>query len=139
MNQRASKNQGMKKPLIIAGVIVVIAVLAFLIYDEVKVGNYQKAINAYLDERDIVLRQPMKLQSIEAVKRSVMNNLGIAYVPSFSVEEELKNGSLLQLKTGLDDHVFPAVCVYHRNKWISPQMKVAFKILSEQLGIVFPS
>lgn len=45
MNQRASKNQGMKKPLIIAGVIVVIAVLAFLIYDEVKVGNYQKAIN----------------------------------------------------------------------------------------------
>ena len=100
-------------------------------------ANYQKRIEAYLDEKDIVLRPSMKLQSIEAVKRSVMNNLGIAYVPSFSVEEELKNGSLLQLKTELDNFIFPAVCVYHRNKWISPQMKVAFCVLHEQLGVNF--
>lgn len=107
-----------------------------LIYNEPN-ANYQKKIDAYLDEKDIVLRPPMKLQSIEAVKRSVMNNLGIAYVPSFAVEDELKNGSLLQLKTELDDYIFPAVCVFHKNKWISPQMELAFKILHEQLGIDF--
>ena len=100
-------------------------------------ANYQKKINEYLAQKDIVLRQSMKLQSIEAVKRSVRNNFGIAYVPHFSVEEELKNGSLLKLKTELDDDIFPAVCVYHRNKWISPQMKVAFRILHEQLGVEF--
>ena len=100
-------------------------------------ANYQKRIEADLDDKDIVLRPSMKLQSIEAVKRSVMNNLGIAYVPSFSVEEELKNGSLLQLKTELDNFIFPAVCVYHRNKWISPQMKVAFYVLHKQLGVNF--
>lgn len=109
---------------------------AAMIFNEPN-ANYQKKIDAYLDEKDIVLRPPMKLQSIEAVKRSVMNNLGIAYVPSFSVEEELKNGSLLQLKTELDDYIFPAVCVYHKNKWISPQMEVAFKILHEQLNVNF--
>ena len=32
----------------------------------------------------------MKLQSIEAVKRCVMSNLGLAVVPTYSVEEELK-------------------------------------------------
>ena len=99
--------------------------------------NFNVAFRISINQKDIVLRPPMKLQSIEAVKRSVMNNLGIAYVPRFSVEDELKNGSLLQLKTELDDYIFPAVCVYHRNKWISPQMEVAFKILSEQLGVVF--
>lgn len=107
-----------------------------MIYNEPN-ANYQKKIEAYLEEKEIVLRPPMKLQSIEAVKRSVMNNFGIAYVPLFSVEEELKNGSLLRLKTELDDDSYPAVCVYHRNKWISPQMEVAFKILSEKLGVVF--
>ena len=56
----------------------------------------KKEITAYLEKKDIILTPDMKLQSIEAVKRSVMNNLGIAYVPRFSVEEELKNGSLLQ-------------------------------------------
>jgi hypothetical protein len=107
-----------------------------MIYNEPN-ANYQKKIEAYLEEKDIVLRPSMKLQSIEAVKRSVMNNLGIAYVPKFSVEEELKSGALLQLSTDLDTCFYPAVCVYHRNKWISPQMEVAFTILSEQLGISF--
>lgn len=107
-----------------------------MIYNEPN-ANYQKEITAYLAKKDITLTPDMKLQSIEAVKRSVMNNLGIAYVPSFSVEEELKNGSLLQLKTELDDKIYPAVCVYHRNKWVSPQMELAFRILHEQLGIDF--
>lgn len=79
----------------------------------------------------------MKLQSIEAVKKSVMNNLGIAYVPQFSIEEELRDGSLLQLQTELDNKLYPTVCVFHRNKWVSPQMALAFRILREQLEIEF--
>lgn len=94
-------------------------------------GNYQKALTVYLDRKDIVLNPSMKLQSIEAVKRSVMNDLGVAYVPEFSVEKEIKNGSLLQLKTDLDDNLYPGVCLYHKNKWISPQMELTFKILRE--------
>ncbi len=107
-----------------------------LIYNEPN-ANYQKEIETYFRKKDIHLKQGMKLQSIEAVKKSVMNNLGIAYVPLFSVEDELKNGSLLQLNTDLDSNFYPAVCVFHKNKWISPQMELAFKILHEQLGIDF--
>lgn len=94
-------------------------------------ANYQTALNEYLDSKDIVLRPFMKFQSIEAVKRSVMNNLGIAYVPKFSVEDELRNGSLMQLKTGLDSRLYPSVCVYHKNKWISPQMEMAIQIIEK--------
>lgn len=94
-------------------------------------ANYQKVLNEYLDEKDIVLRPFMKFQSIEAVKRSVMNDLGIAYVPKFSVEDELRDGSLIQLKTELDGRLYPSVCVYHKNKWISPQMEMAIKIIEK--------
>lgn len=97
-------------------------------------ANYQTAIAAYFDKKDIVLNPSMKLQSIEAVKRSVMNNLGIAYVPDFSVREELKSGALLKLETELDDMLFPTVFLYHKNKWISPQMDLAFKILHELIA-----
>lgn len=107
-----------------------------IIYNEPN-ANYQKEIDRYFAKKDIILNPAMKLQSIEAVKKSVMNNFGIACVPSFSVEEELRAGSLIQLKTELDDKIYPAVCVFHRNKWISPQMELAFKILHEQLGIQF--
>ena len=92
-------------------------------------ANYQTALTEYLNAKDIVLRPFMKFQSIEAVKRSVMNDLGIAYVPKFSVEDELKRGSLVQLKTELDSKLYPSVCVYHKNKWLSPQMKMALQII----------
>ena len=52
-------------------------------------------MDKYLAEKDIILNAPMKVQSIEAVKRCVMNNLGIAVVPTYSIGEELKSGSLM--------------------------------------------
>lgn len=107
-----------------------------LIQNEWK-ANYQKSLSAYLDRKNIIMNPGMTLRSIEAVKKSVMNGLGIAYVPSFSVQEELKAGSLIQLKTDRDEHLFPGVCVYHKNKWISPQMDLALNVLKKHTGIEY--
>ncbi len=98
-------------------------------------GYYQLEMDKYLAEKDIVLNPYMKVQSIEAVKRCVMNNLGIAVVPTYSIGEELKNGSLLPVKTELDEKVFNSIYLYHKNKWISPQMELAIKLLKEKVGI----
>ena len=105
-----------------------------LVLNESK-ANYHKRFVDYLAQKGILLEPSMKLQSIEAVKRSVMNNLGIAYVPEFSVREELKSGALAQLKTELDDQLYPTVYLYHKNKWITPQMKLALQLLREQVKL----
>lgn len=97
-------------------------------------GYYQLEMNKYLAKKDIVLNPYMKVQSIEAVKRCVMNNLGIAVVPSYSVTEELKNGSLKLIKTELDEKTFNSIYLYHKNKWISPQMKLALNLLEKSVG-----
>lgn len=98
-------------------------------------GYYQLEMNRYLAKKDIVLNPYMKVQSIEAVKRCVMNNLGIAVVPSYSVLEELKNGSLIQIKTEIDERIYNSVIIYHKNKWISPQMELALSLLKKNVGI----
>lgn len=98
-------------------------------------GYYQLDMNQYLLEKDIGLNPPMKVQSIEAVKKCVMNHLGIAVVPSYSVVEELKNGSLIPIKTGLDDRKYHSIYLYHKNKWLSPQMELAIRLLKQYIGI----
>ena len=100
-------------------------------------GYYQLEMNKYLAGKDIVLNPPMKVQSIEAVKRCVMNNLGIAVVPSYSVTEELKNGSLKLIKTELNEKIFNSIYLYHKNKWISPQMQLALDLLEKSAGKEF--
>ena len=97
-------------------------------------GYYQLDMDKYLSEKDILLNPPMKVQSIEAVKRCVMNNLGIAVVPTYSIGEELKNGSLMPVKTELDEKTYNSFYIYHKNKWISPQMELALDLLKKYLG-----
>lgn len=97
-------------------------------------GYYQLDMDKYLAEKDIVLNPHMKVQSIEAVKRCVMNNLGIAVVPTYSIGEELKNGSLMPIKTELDEKNYDSFYIYHKNKWVSPQMEFALKLMQEYLG-----
>ena len=96
-------------------------------------GYYQLDMDKYLSEKDILLNPPMKVQSIEAVKRCVMNNLGIAVVPTYSIGEELKNGSLMPIKTELDEKEYNSFYIYHKNKWISPQMELALDLLKKYL------
>lgn len=98
-------------------------------------GYYQLDMDKYLAEKDIVLNPHMKVQSIEAVKRCVMNNLGIAVVPSYSIGEELKNGSLMPIKTELDEKNYDSFYIYHKNKWVSPQMEFALNLMQEYLDI----
>ena len=98
-------------------------------------GYYQLDMDKYLAGKDIVLNPPMKVQSIEAVKRCVMNNLGIAVVPSYSVVEELRNGSLIPVKTELDKKRYNSIYLYHKNKWISPQMELALNLIKRYVGI----
>lgn len=104
-----------------------------LICNEPK-GHYQMDFNKYLAEKDIILNPYMKVQSIEAVKRCVMNNLGIAVVPTYSIEEELKNGALVPVKTELDEKIYKSVYVYHKNKWLSPQITLALDLLQSILN-----
>ena len=94
---------------------------------------YFKLIEAYFRELDITFSGTLTLGSIEATKRSAVSNLGVAYLPRFVVEGELEQGTLIELKTGLDNVKIKAVCAYHKNKWITPAMELFIKILKEYM------
>lgn len=72
-------------------------------------------MDKYLAEKDIVLNAPMKVQSIETVKRCVVNNLGIAVVPTYSIGEELKNDSLMPVKTEFNEKKYHSFYSCHKN------------------------
>lgn len=87
-----------------------------------KKSIYQKKLESYLNQRKIVISGLMEVGSIEAMKRSVMSNLGIAFLPRFTVEEELKQGLLKEIPIELSDNYLTAVHIHHKNKWVSPSM-----------------
>ena len=91
----------------------------------------QEIFDQYLRDRGIVIENTIELWSIEAIKRSVVSDLGVAFVPYFAVEEELACGKLIALPTGLELRKISAICAYHKNKWISPAIALFLKLVKD--------
>ncbi len=90
---------------------------------------YLKIFQRYLRQKNIVLQADLEVWSIEAVKRSAASNLGVAFLPYFAVESELKRGELKELRTDMEHPSMTAVCAYNKNKWQSPAMLLFLKLL----------
>lgn len=92
---------------------------------------YQKRFDNYLKDKRIILSTILEVGSLEAIKRSVISNLGVAYLPRFVVENELEQKDLQELKTDITEQSVTAVCIYHKNKWITPAMELFIRLLKE--------
>ena len=89
---------------------------------------FRQIFEEYLRSRNITLDHTIKLWSIPTIKNLVKNDVGITYLPSFTVEKELKTGELCKIETAIDHQKLTAVCAHHKNKWISPLMKLFIQL-----------
>ncbi|MDR1159260.1 MAG: LysR family transcriptional regulator [Syntrophomonadaceae bacterium] len=99
------------------------------------IGNeiFRHILAKYLKNKNIVLDSTIELWSIEAIKKSVASNLGVALVPCFSVEEDIRRGLLKEIKTELGKTTVTALCTYHKNKWINPAMNLFMQLLKSEM------
>lgn len=96
-------------------------------------GVYQQYFEEYLKKKNITIGQTIELWSIEAIKRSVMNNLGIACLPHFVVEKEIERGEITEINIKGFQRTITMITAHHSNKWISPAMELFLKILNEKI------
>lgn len=94
---------------------------------------YHKILEEYLRRCDIVMNGEMEIGSAEAVKRSAASNLGIGFLPRFAVENQLKKGEVKELRTNLKENEITAVCIRHKNKWLTPAMSLFVRVLKEEI------
>jgi DNA-binding transcriptional LysR family regulator len=91
-----------------------------------------KIFSEYLSSKDIELEPPVEVWSIEAIKRSAASGLGVAFLPRFTVEEELRAGTLSEIETDLADPSMTAMYAYRNDRWVSSEMKTFIQILTEE-------
>lgn len=85
---------------------------------------FRQIFEQYLREKSIILDHTIELWSIPTIKKLVKNDVGISFLPKFSVQEELDRGELVIIPTEIANAKISAVCGHHKNKWISPLMQL---------------
>lgn len=85
---------------------------------------FRQMFESYLREKSIRLDHTIELWSIPTIKNLVKNDMGISFLPEFTVREELERGELEVIRTDMGHPSISAVCACHKNKWVSPLMRL---------------
>lgn len=90
---------------------------------------FRQIFERYLEDRSIRLDHTIELWSIPTIKNLVKSGVGISFLPAFTVEKEIESGELCEIPTDLSGRTITAVCGYHKNKWLSPAMRLFLSLI----------
>jgi DNA-binding transcriptional LysR family regulator len=90
--------------------------------------SFRIAFENYLKQKKIKYVNPLEFSSIEAIKKCVMNGLGISFLPFYTVRNEIKEGSLKMIEATESFDKFRTQLAYHKNKSISLPMNKLIEI-----------
>jgi DNA-binding transcriptional LysR family regulator len=85
---------------------------------------FRQTFENTLQERNITIDNMIELSSINTIKKCVESNIGITYLPRFTVQKELEEGSLQELSFTDTPQMIRPLCGYHAGKCLTPAMKV---------------
>lgn len=89
---------------------------------------FREIFEQYLREKSILLDHTIELWSIPTIKNLVKSDVGVSFLPAFTVQAELGTGELEEIPTEITDKTITAICAHHKNKWISPLMQLFIEL-----------
>ena len=78
----------------------------------------------------------VRLNSLDGIRRAVLNDLGIAYLPAWMVTEELQSGELVALLTGHGAPPVPVNVLYSAERRLPRRAAVFIEFIAQVLAKV---
>ena len=91
---------------------------------------FRQIFERYLQQKSILLDHTIELWSIPTIKHLVQSSVGVSFLPTFTVEEELASGELEEIPTDIPLARISAVCACRKTKWVSPAMELFIRCLT---------
>lgn len=89
--------------------------------------SYRRLLEEKLAELSLEIQPVLEIGSTELICSLVEQGAGISFLPEYVIKDRVKAGILVCLPvSGLEIHVWKQL-LYHRNKWVSPQMEKVLK------------
>lgn len=89
--------------------------------------SYRRLLEEKLAELSLEIQPVLEIGDTELICSLAEQGAGISFLPEYVIKDRVKAGTLVCLPvSGLDLYVWKQL-LYHRNKWVSPQMEKVLK------------
>ena len=73
----------------------------------------------------------IEIRGTQTIKNLVKNDMGICFLPRFTIQEELDKDVLAEIPIDKKFEPIHAVYAYRKDKWLSPPLKLFFQLLEQ--------
>ncbi|MED1603149.1 LysR family transcriptional regulator [Alkalihalophilus marmarensis] len=84
---------------------------------------YRIIFEDILTNHQVTVKTTLEFVSLEAIKKCVNSNLGVAVLPEMVVKEEVNKGELVEVKLEAELPILITQMALHKDKWITPQLE----------------
>jgi DNA-binding transcriptional LysR family regulator len=93
--------------------------------------SYRRIFEQVLDQQTVPVSK-VETYSVEVIKRSVMEGVGLTVLPEIAVAEEVAQGTLVVLPWDEAAIEVATLMIWYRDKWLSPSLR-AFMAVTRRL------
>jgi DNA-binding transcriptional LysR family regulator len=94
-------------------------------------GNYRYELEKLLAEQELYIRPVLEIGNTETIIHLLEEGMGVSFLPLFAVEKSIEKGSLYRIQTDIPTIQMWSQLLYHRNKWVSPQMQLFITMMQD--------
>ena len=95
--------------------------------------SYRYALEQSLASKGYELHPFWEVGNTDVITQFLLKNKGISFLPEYVVHDYLKNGQLVILNTECPAFIMWSQIVYHRNKYVTPQMNLFLKLMLKHI------
>ncbi|MCU6396783.1 substrate-binding domain-containing protein, partial [Enterobacter quasiroggenkampii] len=94
-----------------------------------KGGSYRYELERMLAAQEMEIRPVLEIGNTETIIHLLEEGVGVSFLPLFSVKKAIKQGTLSRIKTDIPTIQMCSQLLYHKNKWVTPQMQTFIEIV----------
>lgn len=83
---------------------------------------YRRSMEMIAGKYDCILSPAIQMNNTMSIMKLLKTGNGVSYLPDYLTREGIEDGTLCRLNVQYDPQKYYIQILYHRNKWISPQM-----------------
>lgn len=96
-----------------------------------KGGSYCYELERMLAAQEMEIRPVLEIGNTETIIHLLEEGVGVSFLPLFSVKKAIKHGTLSRIQTDIPTIQMCSQLLYHKNKWVTPQMQAFIKIVQD--------
>jgi DNA-binding transcriptional LysR family regulator len=96
-----------------------------------RIAIYRRELDEAAARQDLEFTPFLEMDNLNIVLKLLKKGMGVSFLPEYVVTEEVGNGEINILDVTDCDVELCSQVVYHKNKWVTPQMDFFMKLIGE--------